>query len=147
MAYYRLLFLEGTQATLEPLSTALSSFTVRLRTTRGVDLAAPPFTTHAAEISSSGSYQASQALGRAMRAAQVELFRFPSARDADGGTNVGAFSPAVFHQATPQHFERWHCSASRSAVDFTRGDFTRARAAHLFERAQYLVDGHLACPA
>ena len=147
VAYYRLLFLAGTQATLEPVRTALTSFTVRMRTTRGIDLAAPPFVTHAAHISSPDSYQSSQTLGGAMRAAQVEMFRFSSARDADGGTNVGAFSPAVFHQATPQHFERWHCSASRSAVDFTRGDLTRTRAAHLFERAQFLVRGQLPCPA
>ena len=147
VAYYRLLFLEGTHAVLEPVSTALTSFTVRLRSTRGIDLGAPPFTAHTAAIASPSSYHASQALGHAMRNAEVELFRFPSARDADGGTNVGAFSPAVFHQATPQHFERWHCTAARSAVDFRRGDLTRARDTHLFERAQFLVDGRLPWPS
>lgn len=146
VAYYRLLFLEGTRAALEPVTTALTSFTVRMRSTRAVDLAAPPFSAHAAEISSPVSYQSSQALGGAMRDAQVELFRFPSARDAEHGTNVGAFSPAVFHQATPQHFERWHCTATRNAVDFTRGDLTRVRGTHLFERTQFLVDDRLPWP-
>lgn len=146
VAYYRLLFLEGTHATLEPVSTALTSFTVRMRSTRAVDLAASPFSAHATAISSPVSYHASQALGSAMRHAQVELFRFPSARDAEHGTNAGAFSPAVFHQATPQHFERWHCTARRSAVDFTRGDLTRVRDTHLFERAQFLVDDRLPWP-
>ena len=146
VAYYRLLFLEGTQAALEPLSTALTSFTVRMRSTHGIDLAAAPFATHGPAIASPVSYQAAQALGHAMREAHVELFRFPSARDAAGGTNVGAFSPAVFHQATPQHFERWHCTATRSTVDFTRGDLTRTRDTHLFERAQFLVDSRLPWP-
>lgn len=146
VAYYRLLFLEGTHAALEPVSTALTSFTVRMRSDRAIDLASPPFSAHAAEISSPVSYSASQALGRAMRDAQVELFRFPSARDAEQGTNVGAFSPAVFHQATPQHVERWHCTATRRAVDFTRGDLTRVRDTHLFEREQFLVDDRLPWP-
>ncbi len=146
VAYYRLLFLEGTQAALEPLSTALTSFTVRLRSLRAIDLTAGPFATHRLAIASPVSYHASQALGKAMRTAQVELFRFPSARDADRGTNVGAFTPAVFHQATPQHFERWHCTATRNTVDFTRGDLTRTRDTHLFERAQFLVESRLPQP-
>lgn len=146
VAYYRLLFLEGTHASLEPVSTALTSFTVRLRSERGIDLAAPPFVAHSAAISSPHSYGESQALGRAMREAQVELFRFRSARDADGGTNVGAFTPAVFHHAAPQHLERWHCTATRSTVDFTRGDLARRRETHLFDRGQFLVNGEIPWP-
>ncbi len=138
VAYYRLLFLEGTHATLGPLTTALTSFTVRMHSVRAIDLDAPPFNAQRDKIASPTSYDASQSLGRAMRDANVELFRSRSARDVDGGTNVGAFTPAVFHQATPQHFERWHCTATRSFVDFTRGDLTRKPATHLFDRAQFL---------
>lgn len=147
VAYYRLLFLEGTQAPLEPISTALTSFTVRMRASRGIDLATPPFADHAEAISSPRSYGESQALGDAMRAAQVELFRYRSARDAEGGTNVGAFTPTVFHHATPQRLERWHCTATRGAVDFTRGDLTRTREVHVFDRTQFLLDGRLPSPA
>ena len=146
VAFYRLLFLEGTHAALDPLTTALTSFTVRMRSERAVDLAAPPFQAHQHAISSPTSYDASHALGLAMRIANVELFRFRSARDVDGGTNVGAFTPAVFHQATPQHFERWHCTATRNVVDFTRGDLTRKPETHLFERAQFLAP-HSAFPS
>ncbi len=138
VAYYRLLFLEGTHAALDPITTALTSFTVRMNSVRAIDLDAPPFQAHQDAISSPISYDASQSLGRAMRDANVELFRSRSARDADGGTNVGVFTPAVFHQATPQHFERWHCTATHSFVDFTRGDLTRKPETHLFERAQFL---------
>ncbi len=146
VAYYRLLFLEGTHAALDPLTTTLTSFTVRMNSARAVDLDALPFQAHQHAISSATSYSASQALGRAMRDANIELFRFRSARDVDGGTNVGAFTPAVFHQATPQHFERWHCTATRSFVDFTRGDLTRKPATHLFDRAQFLSP-HSAFPS
>lgn len=43
VAYYRLLFLEGSQASLGTLTTSLTAFTARVRTERGVDLVAHPF--------------------------------------------------------------------------------------------------------
>ena len=82
-----------------------------------------------------------------MRDAKVELFRFASARDIEGGTNVAAFIPAVFHQATPQHLERWYCTATRDAVDFTQSGAARTRATHVFARAQFLVKGTLPAPS
>ncbi len=147
VAYYRVLFLEGTRAAMDMVTTALTAFTVRMRSTHGVDLDAPPFAAHRQTIASPVSYADAQALGQAMRGAGVELFRFPSARDTDGGANVGAFTPAVFHAATPQHFQRWHCTATREVVDFTRGDLTGTRETHQFERAQFLLADRLPAPA
>src|SRR5690606_3863871 len=46
VAYYRLLFLEGTRAELGPVTTQLTAFTARASTERGVDLLAPPFDAH-----------------------------------------------------------------------------------------------------
>jgi hypothetical protein len=147
VAYYRLLFLAGSHAALAVVTTALTAFTVRMRSARGIDLEAAPFMAHRNAISSPTSYQASQALGRAMREAGVELFRFRSARDAEGGCNVGAFSPAVFHHATPQHFQRWHCTATHTLVDFTRGDLTGTRETYGFARGEFVVDEVLPSPA
>ncbi len=147
VAYYRLLFLEGSQAELEPVITALSSFTIRMRSERGIELTAPPFAAHAADISSPKSHIASQPLGRSMRDAQVEMFTFTSARDTHNGVNIGAFTPAVFHQAQPQQFERWHCTATRQTVDFTRGDHLRTRQTFEFGRAQFLVNDRLPAPS
>lgn len=146
VAYYRLLFLEGSQATLGTVSTQLTAFTVRMRSLRGIDLAAPPFAAHRAAIASPVRYEASQALGSAMRAAGVELFRFPSARDPDAGANVGALSPAVFGAARPHGFETWHCTADRERVELTRGDFSK-RETHVFPRALFLVNDALPSPA
>jgi len=147
VAYYRLLFLQGTHAALELVSTELTAFTVRMRSTRGIDLEAPPFAAHRDVITSPVSYDESQALGRAMREAGVELFRYRSSRDSNGGANVGAFTPTVFHSATPQRFQRWHCTATRNVVEFMRGDLTGARDTHQFERAQFVVNGQLPSPA
>ena len=146
VAYYRLLFLEGTRADLGAVTTQLTAFTVRMRSARGVDLVAPPFAAHRKAIASPARYASSQALGDAMRKAGVELFRYSSARDADGGVNVGAFVPAVFGKATPQGFETWHCTAVTERVELTKGDYFK-RESFSFPREQFLVDGSLPAPA
>lgn len=146
VAYYRLLFLEGTRASLGTVTTALTAFTARVRTTRGVDLVAPPFDAHRRAIASPTSYASSQALGTAMRSAGVEAFRYPSARDAEGGINVAAFTASVFGNTKPKSLETWHCSASRERVDITQGDYFK-RDRFAFSRAQFLVKGVLPAPA
>jgi hypothetical protein len=146
VSYYRLLFLEGSGAELGEVTTALSAFTVRVRSTRATDLVDPPFATHRKVIASPVSYVASQALGAAMRGAGVELFRYPSARDAEGGVNVGAMSPSVFGNGKPHGFETWHCTADRDRVELVKGDFFR-RVTFAFPRAQFLVKGNLPAPA
>jgi hypothetical protein len=81
-----------------------------------------------------------------MRDAAVELFRYPSARDPDGGVNVGAFSPTVFAGAKPRDLETWHCTATREVVDFAKRDYF-GREAYAFRRESFLVDGSLPAPA
>jgi hypothetical protein len=146
VAYYRLLFLEGSKAALGTVTTPLTAFTARVRTARGVDLVAPPFDAHRRAIASPTSYTSSQSLGTAMRNAGVEAFRYPSARDAEGGINVAAFVPSVFGKTKPRSFETWHCSASRERVEITQADYLK-RDKFAFPRAQFLVQGVLPAPA
>jgi hypothetical protein len=146
VSYYRLLFLEGTHAALGTVTTALTAFTADIRTSHGVDLVMQPFASYRRDIASPTSYQSSQALGAAMRSAGVEAFRYPSARDNEGGINVAAFVPAVFGKSKPGSLETWHCAASRTHVDVTQGDyFVRKRFA--YPREQFLVKGVLPAPA
>jgi hypothetical protein len=146
VAYYRLLFLEGTRADLGVVTTPLTAFTVRLRSTHGIDLVLPPWDAHRDAIASPARYAASQALGTAMRDAGVELFRYPSARDPEGGVNVGAFSPTVFGTAKPHGFETWHCTASKARVELAKSDYFK-RETFAFPRESFLVDGTLPAPA
>jgi len=146
VAYYRLLFLEGTQASLGTVTTALTAFTARVRTLRGVDLVAPPFDAYRRAIASPTSYASSQALGGAMRGAGVEAFRYPSARDTGGGVNVGVFVASVFGNTKPKSLETWHCSTTRERVEITQGDYFK-RDRFAFPRAQFLVKGILPAPA
>jgi hypothetical protein len=146
VAYYRLLFLEGSHASLGTLETALTAFTARLKTSRGIDLVKPPFAEHRKSIASPMAYSSTQALGTAMRSADVEAFRYPSARDAEDGVNVGVFSPAAFGSAKPRLFQTWHCAASRERVEVARGDYLK-REVFSFPRLQFLVKGELPSPA
>ena len=145
VAYYRLVFLEGTRAELGTVATALTAFTVLVRTGRGIDLVAAPFTAHRAVIASPSTYVETQALGRAMRDAGVEAARYPSARDARG-VNVCVLTPGVFRGIKPRGLETWHCLASRARVELVRRDyFTPSQ--FTFPREAFLVDGGLPAPA
>jgi hypothetical protein len=146
VAYYRLLFIEGTRAELGTITTPLTAFRAALHTRRGAALEAPPFSAFRAAIASPTSYAETQPLGEAMRAAGGEAFTYPSARDVEGGVNVGAVLPTVFSRARPASLESWHCAASRTQVDVTRTDYVR-RETFTFPREQFLVDGTLPAPA
>lgn len=141
-AYYRLLFLAGTTADLEPLLSDETAFAVPIETARFVDLGAPPFTKHARAISAPDDYEASQALGRAMRAADVIAFAYPSARTRTLGVCLGLFAPA-FAAPQPTTYEGYKCRAARAGVELANlaGRVIR------FARTQFLVDGKLPSPA
>jgi hypothetical protein len=146
VAYYRLLFLEGSAAKLEPISVDLSAFRVPFATRRGVDLTRDPFVSERGRISSKSNYKASQRLGRDMREAGVEAFLSFSARDTEDGVNVGVLSPKAFGATRPRRFETWHCTATKEAVELIRRD-TFKHSSFAFRRAQFLVKGVLPTPA
>jgi hypothetical protein len=146
VAYYRLVFLDGTSADLGDVTSWHTVFSVRIRTERGVDLTLPPFAAHRQTISSPSAYAESQKLGRAMRDAGVELFRYFSARDDRGGVNVGVLAPEAFGASRPRNFETWHCTANRDRVELVQRDFFEL-VSFVFTRDAFLVDGQLPAPA
>jgi hypothetical protein len=145
-AYYRLLFLEGTTADLAPIEVELSLFQVSLRTTRGVDLTRRPFDRQRAAIASPVDYSATQLLGREMREDGVHAFRYPSARDRVGGTNLALFTPAAFVENKPSTVSTWHCVAIRGRIELTKKDVF-SRRSFAFPRDGFLVGGRLPAPA
>jgi hypothetical protein len=145
-AYYRLLFLEGTTAEIEPVSVELSLFHVAVRCSKGVDLTRPPFDAQRDVIASPTSYDATQRLGSSMRAAGVQAFRYPSARDVKGGKNLALFTPKAFAAKIPSVPETWYCVATRARVELTKMDiFERRR--WTFPRGDFEVGGDLPQPA
>src|SRR3954463_13644598 len=63
VAYYRLLFLEGTAAELGVVGVELTAFSFGISTPRAIDLTRAPFAEFEAELSSKTSYDAPQRLG------------------------------------------------------------------------------------
>ncbi len=145
-AYYRLVFLEGTEAPLSPVTVELSAFRADVRTRAAVDLTLPPFDAHHRAISSRSRYEVTQRLGAEMRADGVELVRYPSARDAEGRPNLALFSPRALARKVPRAPETWRCVATRERVELQKLDwFERTR--FVFPRAQFEVGGVLPAPA
>ncbi len=146
VAFYRLIFLEGTRASIEPLLVDLSAFVVPVATRCGIDLTRAPFSAHRERLSSKTSYRASQRFGRDMRRATVEAFAYFSARDQDDGVAIGVLRAAAFANPRPRGLETWHCVATRERVELVHRDFFKKKT-FAFPRAQFLVRGALPSPA
>jgi hypothetical protein len=146
VAYYRLLFLEGTTADLGVLQVELTAFRFGVAARRGVDLTAPPFSRFEERISSKVSYEEAQRLGREMREDGVECCLFVSARATLRGVNVAVFEN-VFSPKKPSGEERWSCVASRARVEMKSASLIGGAQALSFPREQFEVDGTLPAPA
>jgi hypothetical protein len=146
VAYYRFVFLAGTRAALTPLTVELSSFRAQVATRRGIDLATPPFDRYGAALASKTSYAATQELGRDMRAAGVEAFLFPSARDPARGANAALFVPC-FARPRPEALATWTCIADAARVEIASRDLLATRRQRFaFERHTFEVAGRLPIP-
>ncbi len=122
IAYYRLLFLHDTVADLKYIHVALTAFQALLKTNKGIDLCASPFSEYQQQISAPDNYTASQQLGSAMREANVEAFIYFSSRSPKLSKNIAAFTQHVFCKKEGQYafnFHTWQCMASKLTVDFT----------------------------
>jgi len=143
-AYYRFVFLAGMD---RPFSQTLRSlhttFVVGFSAERAVLLDTPPWTRDRAAISSPTDYTVSQALGAAMRAADVAAFRYRSARDPAGGANAGVFSPASL-VGPPRELRSWECLTDPDRVAFLEAG---TRTWFSFDRTDFLMAGELPTPA
>lgn len=146
VAYYRLVFLEGTAADLGDVRTELTAFWFGLDARRAVDLGRLPFRNYEARLASKTSYVDSQAVGAGIRAAGVEACLFVSARAATRSMNVAVFEN-VFAPRRPKREQAWDCVARRSGVTLTSRTLIAEPDVHAFLREQFLVRGALPVPA
>lgn len=147
-AYYRLLFFAGSAADLLPNHVSMSAFQAAVRSEKGVDLTAAPFDQHLPVLTSKTDYSATQQLGSEMRAAAVELFRYPSARDPGQAPNLALFSPSAFALKKPLGPPvTWTCTVTaRRDVSWLRNE-GGGMERYEFPLATFLVDGALPAPA
>lgn len=121
-AYYRWVFWQSMQtpAPKAKIATEHTAFSISYRTERGVALQKKPFMGHLADICHRSSYQQSQTLGSQMREAGVEVFQYPSARDANAGLCIGMYSPAAMVSQRPDTTSRLFCELTAEDVIFKR---------------------------
>ena len=146
VAYYRLVFLEGTKAALSPLTVELTAFSFRIAAARAIDLGGEPFRGFEARISSPVSYADSQRLGAEMRAGGVQACLYVSARARGRKVNLAVFEN-VFRPPRPLDEQRWTCTATPERVEFRAQRLLGPEEAHACERAQFLWNGKLPAPA
>jgi hypothetical protein len=145
-AYYRFRLLNDTKADVN-LQTDFALFWTAIETSKGVDLTSKRFEPARAEITDKSSYVRTQQLGKDMRDSGVVGFKFPSARDRQGGVNVGLFSSSAFKKPTISNsdFETWHCFGTRAQFEFQKKSFSQPER-FVFPRTEFEVRGKLPVP-
>jgi hypothetical protein len=144
-AYYKFVFLSGMKEKYDgPLQITYSSYTVSIKTERGIFLNQIPFTQYETEITSPTQYQNTQALGCAMRQAKVEAFQYLSARDLAQGKNIALFTAKAFHAKKPLTFTHWICHVAHEEIGFISHDNQNR---YSFNREQFLINNTLPAPA
>lgn len=79
-----------------------------------------------------------------MRAADVEVFEYASAREPEQGTCVGLFTASAFKTKQPKNMSQWLCETTADEVLFksaATNTITR------FKLESFLVDNTLPMPA
>lgn len=125
-AYYRWVFFSDMQ---DPPPKGLSSqhttFTSTYETNRGLQLQHPPFNANEAALTHPSDYTNSQALGTAMRNAEIEAFEFRSARGPNPGINVALIHPQAHASTTIDDKREWLCRTETHSVTFSTRDAQR----------------------
>ena len=125
-AYYRFVFWfsMATHPAQDNIRAEHTLFSVGYDTLRGARLHDVPFDKYLAELAHPAYYKSTQQLGTAMRAAGVEVFVYPSARDPARGHCVGLFKPGALAQKRPQQMSQWWCELTASKASFKQVDST-----------------------
>ncbi|QKT03147.1 RES family NAD+ phosphorylase [Ectothiorhodospiraceae bacterium 2226] len=123
LAYYRLRFFAASPATPLPRNEErLTAFRAAFRTARALDLTQPPLERDRALWTDPQDYGATQALAEAARAAEVEVIRYESVRDAERGANLALLQPGVFTSGRPLEQQTWYLYLSPLEVNCTRAN-------------------------
>ena len=122
MAFYKFVFSDDSREVVYPLNVLVDAYSVEIETHRGVDLTRAPFDDFRQQISSPGSWAASQQLGAAMRSTNVSGFVYWSARTSQDSQNVGLFEPAFADIDPIAGPLRWNARLSRDVCEWRSVD-------------------------
>ncbi len=145
-AYYQLIFWHDMATPPESgqIRTQHTLLRAEFHSVRGLTLQTPPFNAFRETLVDPARYDATQALGAAMRDAGVEAFESVSARDRKHGLNVTLFTPKVFTTLIPTLQTQVFCTTDARGVVFGLVD---PKAIYSFPREEFLLRGALPRPA
>lgn len=133
ISHYRLRFFQDSPDTPLPRrEERLTVFSVSYASARGIDLTQAPFAAQAELWTDPDDYGPTQALAENARQAGVEVIRYASVRDPEGGFNVALLEPSAFAEREPREFQHWSLYLAAEEADCRRIDgaerwvFTRA---------------------
>lgn len=142
IAYKRFVFRECTEADIPPMHVDYTSFAIKIKTNKGMDLTSSPFEKYRKNISNPLSHKESQSLGAAMRNHGVEAFSFFSARVPEG-INYGLMSVEAFGNNEPVDMREWSVYDSKNVVEFVRNMPLLRNRIIKFNVADFIVKGKL----
>ncbi|CDZ76829.1 RES domain protein [Legionella massiliensis] len=144
-AYYRFVYMLGPETPYaHPISNQYTSFSVKVRSDKGIFLDQAPFSRYELVLTSPSSYIETQQLGTNMRESGVEIFQFISARDKDKGKNIALFTPKAFQSKAPAQMTTWLCQTSIEEVGFMAKE-TQQRTSYV--QKNFWVDNSFPSPA
>jgi hypothetical protein len=144
-AYYRFVYMLGPEEPFaQTISSEYSSFSVKIRSDKGIFLDKQPFAIYEPQLTSPISYAETQQLGMDMRKYGVEVFQYVSARDKHKGTNVALFTPNAFLSTRPSQLNTWLCQSNLQEVGFiSKEEKDRV----VFEKKEFLYKDKFSSPA
>jgi hypothetical protein len=141
MAFHRLLFFADSPGIPWPANAGeYTAFSVRFRSTAGLDLTSAPLDTDAAQWTHCTDYGACHALADQARAAGVDVLRYASARY-PGGVNLALLTCRAFASREPLERQTWRLHMGAHGIRAIC-DFPEARLE--FDRAAFASDARLA---
>jgi len=115
-SYWRLRFLLDSPATPDLKPVPHTAFQASVRSRAALDLTRAPFARERSEWTDPSSYQATQQLAAAARAAQIAQIRYESVRDPQHAACVAVLDPGAFGRGRPRSLETWFIAAARTRV-------------------------------
>jgi RES domain-containing protein len=138
-SYWRLRFLLDAPDTPDLKPVPHTAFSAAVLTRAALDLTAAPFERERAAWTQPRSYGRTQELAAAAHEARIQIIRYQSVRDPQGGACGAVLDPAVFGRGQPHALQTWFIAAARERVRCARNE--RGGETWEFTREQLLAEG------
>ena len=147
-AYYRFVFWHS-MAIAPPknrICTEHTLFSVNYKSQFGVQLHQVPFIDYQHELTHPAKYHTTQQLGCDMRAAEVEVFEYNSARESSelNSICIGIYQVTTLVQKLPKNMSQWFCEINQSEVSFKQ---KQKAAIKTYSLDEFLYKGKFPFPA